>query len=411
MPSTPSAPSLILAIVLTVSAAVVGLAAFWPAESAETGPPIGHNASERLSSLDGYTAVVESEYTFGNESNRSVQRVWARPSTGERRVEPIEGPTDSVVVANGSVTWVYDREANEATRLNTTAQPSGTLQQGERIERLFTRLNISRDATEETKTVDVEPGGAPLPSVPSGQPAPTPRGPDVEAADEFGVRYEGTDTVADREVYVVSIEPETTDDNAAVFEEYEQTLYGDTEWFLPLKTHTEWEMDGRHVETTTTYRNVTFEPGVDDDRFRFDPPENVTITDTGFPSPERYDSAAELRANTEFPVPEPDVPDAYTFEEGVVTAGADHDSITLRYAAGDESLHVVRRSASGYDLAESDTSRAGDVGNDTAYYTEYEFDGDTTAVVVLPCGDVTYSVSGPLSKGESLGIAESLGCE
>jgi hypothetical protein len=35
----------------------------------------------------------------------------------------------------------------------------------------------------------------------------------------------------------------------------------------------------------------------------------------------------------------------------------------------------------------------------------------TGTLVLLPCGDGTYSVSGPLSKGKSLGIAESLGCE
>jgi hypothetical protein len=90
----------------------------------------------------------------------------------------------------------------------------------------------------------------------------------------------------------------------------------------------------------------------------------------------------------------------------------DYQSITLRYATENgENLHVVKRPATEYDFGESDTYEPIEVGNETGYYSEYEYDGNTTSVVVLPREDVTYSVSGDLSRAESIDVAESLGGE
>ncbi|WP_340100156.1 hypothetical protein [Salinibaculum salinum] len=403
MPLGKSLPSIVFVAVLAVAVTATGLVAFWPAETQQSAPePIGQNASERLAELDGYVATVESSYAFGNESNRSVQRVWARPSTGERRVESIEGPTDSLVVSNDSVTWLYDREENNVTRLNTSGQPSASLTQAERIEQIFTRLNVTRDTDGQSTTVEVKPRAAPLPVVPSGESGVSTPAPPVEAADEFGVRYEGTDTVAGREVYVISIRPTATADNATTLEEYKQTMHVDAEWFLPLETHIEWVSDDRRIESTTTYRNVTFEPGIDDDTFRFEPPENATIVDPGLPSVQTYDSVAELRANTELPIPDPDIDQSYELERAQLAPG-EYRFASLRYTNETSVLTVSVDNMTTTNVSGEPVT----VDGREVVYRQF----GTTNSVVFECGDFGYSISGnAVSKDTLLEIVASIDC-
>lgn len=52
-----------------------------------------------------------------------------------------------------------------------------------------------------------------------------------------------------------------------------------------------------------------------------------------------------------------------------------------------------------------------DIGTRSGYYTEYDYDGDTTVVLVTPCEDATYSLSGELSKDEITNVGQSLDCK
>ena len=52
-----------------------------------------------------------------------------------------------------------------------------------------------------------------------------------------------------------------------------------------------------------------------------------------------------------------------------------------------------------------------DIGTRSGYYTEYDYDGDTTVVLVVPCEDATYSLSGELSKDEITNVGQSLDCK
>lgn len=397
-----SGPRLALAL-LTVCVVAAGVVGFWPTDAADDArQQIGTNASDKLAELDGYVATVESSYTFGNESNRSVQRVWARPGTGERRVEMLRGPSDSLVVSNGSVTWLYDREDNNATRLNTTGQPTASLTQAERIERIFTRLNVTRGADNESTTVEIEPRSAPLPSVPSGQHDVSTPAQSGDRADEYGVRYEGTDTVAGREVYVISIRPSPSDDNVSTLDEYEQTMHVDSEWFLPLKTHTEWVSDGRRIETTTVYRNVTFEPGIDDDRFTFEPPENATITEPDIPSVRSYDSVAALRANTDLPIPDPDIDPSYELQRAQLAPG-EYRFASLRYTNETSTLTVSVDNATTTNVSGEHIT----IDGRELVYRQF----GPTASVVFECGDFGYSVSGSgIDRETLLDIAMSIDC-
>lgn len=403
MSSERSLRAIVVVALLAVAVTAIGLVAFWPSEAQqEHGPPIGHNASERLASLDGVSATVETVVHYGNQTNRTVQRVWMRPGTGEMRAEVLEGPGPDLTVSNGSVTWLYDHTENNVTRLDTSGSGTQVSMQGERIERLFTRLNVSREARDASKEAEITPSAAPLPSVPGGQSVSTPT-PEASRADEYGVHYEGTDTVSGREVYVVTVRPKAVDEDAAVLEDYEQTMYVDTEWFYPLKVHTEWTGDNRSVEMSMTYRNVTFEPGLDDDRFEFEPPENATVVESDLSDVRTFDSVSSLRTATSMPVPTPDVPPSFEFDTGRVTAGT-FESVSLEYANETATLTVsVTNQTSD---SESDGQRL-TVGGREVVYQQF----GTSKLVSWECNGRTYSVSGTaVAESRLLDVTASIEC-
>jgi len=407
MPSKRPLPAVVAVVALVIAVVGIGVVAFWPSESGESAPPIGHNASDRLAALDGYVATVETVTEHANGTNRTVYREWRRPGTGKYYREPVDGERQTRLVSNGSVTWLHDLGENNVTRFDIDTQQSLAETRGERLERIFTRLNVSRDAVDETEQTTVTPSGdAPLPAVPTGQSGAASTSPDVGAADGFGVRYQGTDTVAGREVYVLTIQPET-DDDVSVLDDYQQTLYVDTEWFLTLKRHTEFTRDGETFATTVTYRNVTVEPGIDDDRFEYDPPENATVTDPDLPDVSTYDSRSALRAATSLPVPDPDIPGGFEFDGGTVTSGR-FRSVNLQYTSPRAQLGVGVSNVTGENTTGTDTGETVVVDGREATYQRVA----TSQLVTWECNGYRYSVSGNgVDRETLLDVAASVECD
>ncbi|ERH14085.1 MAG: outer membrane lipoprotein-sorting protein, partial [halophilic archaeon J07HB67] len=88
------------------------------------------------------------------------------------------------------------------------------------------------------------------------------------------VSFEGTDTVAGRDVYVVSLDSETEGSVSNT------TLKVDQEYWYPLEYTTTSQFGDTETTVTVTHRNVTFNEPVADDRFSFDPPEGATLEET-----------------------------------------------------------------------------------------------------------------------------------
>ena len=406
MPLGKSLSTFALVAVLTVAVTTAGLVAFWPSEAqSETRQPIGHNASERLAELDGLTATVETTIHLENETNQTRRRVWMRPGTRELRSRTLGDGPSTLTVSNGSTYWVYHPAENNATRLDVGGYNAASQQRGERIERIFTRLNVSRGDREESVSASITPGSAPLPSVPAGTGSvTTPSQPTVEATDQFGLHYNGTATVSGREVYVVSIRAPDTDENASVLEDYQQTMYVDSEYFLPIKTHTEWRSDDRRIESTTVYRNLTFNPGFDDSRFQFDPPANVTVVETEGPSVHTFESVATARANTSLPMPTPDIPSSFALDSVQVVSG-NFSSVSLQYSNETAALTLSVNNVSNV-TAEQPGQRL-TVDGRVLYYRQF----GTSHAVSWQCDDYRYSVSGTaVGKDRLLDIAASMEC-
>ena len=297
---------------------------------------IGANASERYDAIEGINATRTRVVERGGRTSHVVHQVSVRPGTEKVRSRYLRGdePRFDLVVSNGSEMWWYNAEANKVTTFPLTGSPHrspGT--RGDRIEALFDRLNVTETGTE--TAVDPTPGINPLPAVP--QPGGRPVG-DTTAKDEnasYGVSYDGTATVDDREVYVLHVRPRSDASTT-----YEQTLWVDAERFFPVKQRTQWTDEGQRVTMTTTYRNVTFDPGLDRSVFRFDPAANATVERPKTPRVETYRTVNALRTDTTMPVPDPEVPPALELTYASKTTGRVNGT-SLQYANATAWLSVA----------------------------------------------------------------------
>ena len=221
------------------------------------------------------------------------------------------------------------------------------------------------------------------------------------------MRYNGTASVDGRETYVLSVE--STGQNASgTLSNYTQTMYVDTEWFLPLKTETTFSLRGERVRTTTVYHNVSFNPSLDDSLFQFDPPDNATIETLDTPSVARYDSLGALRANASTSLPVPDTPSTFEFDRGTITSG-NFSSLSLQYSNATARILVSKTTgtaANGTNSTAADGERV-TVGGRTATYRRVA----TTAVLSWHCETHRYTVTGTgVSRDLLFQIAASIDC-
>lgn len=330
-------------------------------ESSPSGDEVVERFEERIESLETLAMTYETNVTVDeNTTLTTTQTIWADYENDRIRTERETNQTHTITVRNETGTVTYDVENNQVNRFNT----SGDMSQLTPVDGLVNDTEIT---------------------------------------------YEGRERLDGQETYRLSVTPNTSNELSGSLN---VTVWLDTETYYPTTVTSELEGGDHDYEMTAQLRNVTLNEPIDDDRFTIDVPEDAEEPDYSVPEVTNYDSLSALRDDTNRSVPSPDVPDTYSFEQGYVTNGDDYHSITLRYTNDDdETLHVVKRPATEYDFDESDQYERIGVGNATGYYSEYEFDGNTTSVVVLPCEDTTYSVSGDLSRHGTVDVAESLTCE
>ncbi len=355
-------------------------------------PPDPDGVAEQYRSLDGFRATQVQTVRFGNNTTRTVRRVAVRPGTGQFRSVAVRGANRSVVydliVSNGSVRWLYDRENRRVQRTDVTEAGNGGtpfVTNGTRLEGLVT---AAVNDTEERSAVSRLPTVSPL-----GRPQ-------IGASDNLSTlrgtaEYVGTDTVDGRQTYVLSVSL-----NQSAVQNASTRVWLDTEWFVMLQRRGSFTVDGTRVETSVRYRNVSFEPGLNEESFQFDPPDNVTI-DTG-PEIRSYDSRAALSRNTTLSVPDPDVPDGFSLEEASLTVTT-VTAATLRYANATASLTVTVTNESGSFEGDGQPVT---VGNRTGRLDSF----GETRIVNWNCSDRSVLVAGPVSNATLLRFAESIGC-
>lgn len=246
----------------------------------------GRQFAERVSAIDGVTATRTLETTVDGEVRTVRTKFWARPSTGQLRsavLAPADRAGDVTVIGNRTI-WNYDERTETVTLLNVTHSRSDRLFSPDRLDDLV---------------------------------------------DRYDMDDEGETTLDGQPVHKVALRP--TDETGQA--PGNLTIWLDPDEQFPRKIEATY---GDTVHTTVRYEDVTINPGLSSDRFRFEPPAEATVTSPSLDT-QVYDQRADLVEATDLALPTPTLPDGFEFETATV---ADDRSVALRYANGSASLVV-----------------------------------------------------------------------
>lgn len=218
----------------------------------------------------------------GNETVTTTQEVWQRGSTAHRTeiLESSRNQTFEVTVANGTTTWMYNEDTNEAVRMDLHLNAS----EQEAIRNASTSIYGDMNAT-----------------------------------------LEGTTTVADRKTYVLDL---SAGGENATFES--ATFWVDAETHYPLKMQSTTSIAGE-MTTTMEFENVSFNETFSDDRFTFEPPEDATVRNASNFTTKQFDTIDEAETVAPFDLPEPAVPGDYDRQNITVSESMSGWSGSLRY--------------------------------------------------------------------------------
>ena len=348
-------------------------------------PQIDADVQQRYEAIDGVNATQTTTVTRnGTVTSQTTYDAVLQPGTQKTRLAVINSTAQryDLRMSNGSTLWLYDQRRANATRISLSGAEST---QGERLQRLFTKLNMSA-AAETTDAQSVEP----LPVVPrsEGQPA--------ESSGAMTVSYRGTESVDGREAHVIHVAPEN--DTAS----YEQTVWVDTERFFPLKKRTAWTTDGERTVVTTTYTDVSYDTGVSEAVFTPDFPDDTTVTAPETPETRTYESVSALEADTDIRVPEPDIPPGYELQFATRTQG-EIRGVGLRYVNRTSLLTVAK-----YNYTYPSTGGDEQV---TIDGRQAQLSRGPTSSLSWSCERYRYTVRGEgVSADRLIAVGQSIGC-
>lgn len=349
--------------------------------------PSGTEAAEQRSALDAYNATLVFESK--NDTITSRTALTVRPATGERYEETVTDGNRRITVSNGTTTWSY-RPADSEVTITSVEQSSGAHNRTTRIRKLFEA--VAGEQTTERQVIPFFPLLSPT-STASGS------GPASQTGLWSGpveVRYEGVETVGDRDAHAFEMESAGETDK-----QMRQSLFVDTEYYVVLQR--EWELElqvageSERIAGSMRVEDIEFDPAIDDDIFEFEPPENASVTRPGrnIDSFESYDA---LVAGSDTPVPSPQLPAGFEFESGTnATSG-----VTLLYTNGTADVFVSRRTTGGVRDEAEQITRSG--------RTYYYIDRRDRGTVQWTCDGVVYAVGGEVDRETVLGVADTVEC-
>lgn len=337
---------------------------------------VGERVDERLSSVSSLEMTMTQTIETGNESRTVTARVlYERPD--KFNVTYLSGPAGAArVVSNGSAIWSYNESRNE----------------------------VWIDSEAETPTLrDLLLGTARLGS---------------------NATFEGNETLSGEDAVKLSYAVQDTEMSMVLAGGQDTSrladsmangsvrtrVWLDTDVWLPRKVHIENTAYSENSTITTRYEEFRINRGVPDARFAFDPPEDATITDRSrgrFRPPRNnttsFETYAAVAANATVPVPDPTIPAAFSFREGITFDHSELRGVELTYRDDTRQIEVVSVTDGGPFFDQGETVPVGDV---EGTYVELSND----RIVQWQCGETLYVVSGGTDRETLLEIARSVGC-
>lgn len=323
------------------------------------GEKIVEEFRDQIDSLETVQFTRVTELTYDNETTTDSVRVHADFEDSQKRVETLDGPTDTTRVWDDGHVIDYDARENTVSEYEVTG----------------TSLLPDVDGLANESLIDYE--------------------------------YRGIETVDGQQTYALDAVRDTqvqqNNDNANTT--VSATLYIDASTYFPVRT--EWHTSSEEFEhsSTVSYENVTLDEEIPDSTFELDLPDDVEDHRNSLPDTSEYDSYDDLVSNTELPLPDAELADGFSFDSGVVFDVDDLQRVTLTYTNGHESVIVTTRSepVAGFDYGESDRYDAVEVGDTTGYVHTGD---DVTSLYVG--GDQSYTVFGEIDEETGVDIAEAI---
>jgi outer membrane lipoprotein-sorting protein len=343
-----------LALVLVTS----GCMTTGPVED-ETVDDYAQQFEQEMNDLDGFTANRTTTVAFDGDTTTTTDRVWVRPSTGEMRAEAVapDERAGDVVVRTTNASWHYDVSENRAHKLDfSESDMPSTNGFGYMLDDLVERSNVS---------------------------------------------YAGTEQVDGETTHRIELTPT---DGVALGGNL--TVWVDADTRFPVKLHQTVDTEELNVSTTIRYDDVELNPGIEADRFTFEPPANATVEETQLPPMERYQSLDALRENASMAVPDPALGDGFDLDRAVVTHLEAGDALSMTFSNGTTTVSVGKQDVGVYGNASLDGGETVTVGDAEGTYRTFA----GTGVVQWTCDGHRYSVGGSLSKAALVDLAESVTC-
>jgi outer membrane lipoprotein-sorting protein len=352
--------------------------------------PTAESVEETLTGLDAVNATVVSTL---DGTRISARQTVFEVGTQRRRSTTQVGETTSLVVANASVTWRYDRAENT---VQVTRQADPDRESSTSIARsmgsIFGRLNTASDDADREAPLD------PLILPSAGGDDPQPFTGQVESFENASLTYLGTEAVGGRETYVVEVVPQADINTANI------TLWIDQKWHYPLRWGSTVVVDEERRTVTTAYRNVTFNPTVPADTFTFEPPANATVVERTVVS-QSFETRAELVGASEMTIPDPDVPEPLSFDSARYFDDNGTVRTSLQYTNGSATLRVTKSEPIGNSAAFPEGDRVEINGHEAVIQS---FDSGTS--LVWSCEGYRYTVFGEIPAETVRAVGESIDC-
>ena len=333
-----------ITVLLLVTAGCMGLA---------TGDPdpeeIASEIETRHENIDSVEGVQVTEVETDGETVRTTTEMVEVPGEVSKRVITEStgdqmGAEGFATITKDGVTRTYDPEANTITEFEHDSGMAGGIagnaMDADHIERILNDSNVS---------------------------------------------YEGTDSVADRDVHVIRIDSDEGQPTSAV------TAYVDQEFWYPLRTETTFESpDGEETTTVSYFERVEFNGDVSAEDVTLDAPEDATVEEFEGPDTQEFDSAAAVREAAPFAIGDPDLGEDYQFERGNSIAMDDHVSYTLTYESADSTIRYTVSNQSDYELDGEEIDLNGTAG----YLNEY----GESATVLWEQNDLRQTIGGDADR-------------
>lgn len=349
--------------------------------------PDGEEAVAQFTSLDGYTATVNTTVRTADGTTTFVQRIAASPADNRFRVD-FEAPPSragDVVVVNESAFVRYNATSGQFIR----AQSRGSDPLA--LARQQIRLLVDRAGDGGTVATAPSVNVSPLPVVPGGETG------EREDTARLRVSYDGTDTVLGRETYRLRLTPvnETT---AGV---QNQTVWLDAEWFLPVRSRTVVGTGPDRQVVVARPTALDYEPGLSAAAFRFDPPPDARQSTERIEAT-TFENRSALVAATDLAVPDPTVPDSYRLFRSQLATSNGSRVLSLEYTDGSSVLAVVKSELDRVALRGDPVEVDGTTG--------YRKRSRAANALVWECGGFEYFVRGTTDNATITSVARSVGC-